>query len=74
MATAFYQWYFEADLIQRSGDLTGSDMLVGLLLIGFVIIAPKGIVGLWRDYIHDRKAARSETIEPVAGAAKAGTH
>ncbi len=22
MATALYQWYFEADLIQRSGDLT----------------------------------------------------
>ncbi|MBU2322834.1 MAG: TRAP transporter permease, partial [Gammaproteobacteria bacterium] len=29
MGTAFYQWYFEADLIQRSGDLTSMDMAVG---------------------------------------------
>ena len=33
MATAIYQWYFEADLIQRSGDLTTGDMIVGLTLI-----------------------------------------
>ncbi|MGH6975776.1 MAG: ABC transporter permease subunit, partial [Stellaceae bacterium] len=26
-------------------------LIVGLLLIGFVIVAPKGIVGLWQDWI-----------------------
>jgi branched-chain amino acid transport system permease protein len=29
-------------------------LIVGLLLIGFVIIAPKGIVGLWQDWIVKR--------------------
>ena len=29
-------------------------LIVGLLLVGFVIVAPKGIVGLWHDYIADR--------------------
>jgi branched-chain amino acid transport system permease protein len=30
-------------------------LLVGLLLIGFVIVAPNGIVGLWRDWMRARK-------------------
>ena len=51
-------------------------LIVGLLLIGFVIIAPKGIVGLWRDYIYDRGQARSaapkEAPKPTAGGAQAG--
>jgi branched-chain amino acid transport system permease protein len=51
-------------------------LIVGLLLIGFVIIAPKGIVGLWRDYIYDRRQARDPapavTPKPAADAAKAG--
>jgi branched-chain amino acid transport system permease protein len=29
-------------------------LIVGLLLIGFVIIAPKGIVGLWQDWVVRR--------------------
>jgi branched-chain amino acid transport system permease protein len=29
-------------------------LIVGLLLIGFVIIAPKGIVGLWHDWFGKR--------------------
>jgi branched-chain amino acid transport system permease protein len=29
-------------------------LIVGLLLIGFVIVAPKGIVGLWQDWIVKR--------------------
>jgi branched-chain amino acid transport system permease protein len=51
-------------------------LIVGVLLIGFVIIAPKGIVGLWRDYIYDRRHARSaapeEAPKPSTNAAKAG--
>jgi branched-chain amino acid transport system permease protein len=29
-------------------------LIVGVLLIGFVIVAPKGIVGLWDDFIGKR--------------------
>jgi TRAP transporter 4TM/12TM fusion protein len=45
MSTAFYQWYFEADLIQRSGDLTNSDMAIGLLLIVLVFEAARRAMG-----------------------------
>jgi TRAP-type uncharacterized transport system fused permease subunit len=44
MATAFYQWYFEADLIQRSGDLTQADMLIGLTLIVLVFEAARRVM------------------------------
>ncbi|GGJ03311.1 TRAP transporter permease [Halopseudomonas pertucinogena] len=46
MATFFYQWYFEADLIQRSGDLTPLDMAVGLVLIALVFEAARRVMGI----------------------------
>ncbi|PIA69190.1 TRAP transporter permease [Pseudomonas sediminis] len=46
MATAIYQWYFEADLIQRSGDLTTSDMIIGLTLIVLVFEAARRVMGI----------------------------
>ncbi|MBJ7547454.1 TRAP transporter large permease subunit, partial [Pseudomonas sp. OA3] len=46
MATAIYQWYFEADLIQRSGDMTTSDMIVGLVLIALVFEAARRVMGI----------------------------
>src|SRR5690606_11416415 len=46
MATALYQWVFEADLIQRSGDLTQADMLIGLLLIVPVVEAARRVAGI----------------------------
>ncbi|WP_296270419.1 TRAP transporter permease [Pseudomonas sp. UBA6323] len=46
MATAIYQWYFEADLIQRSGDMTTSDMIVGLTLIVLVFEAARRVMGI----------------------------
>jgi TRAP transporter 4TM/12TM fusion protein len=46
MATATYQWYFEGDLIQRSGELTTSDLIVGLLLIGLVFEAARRVMGI----------------------------
>src|SRR5690606_36730006 len=46
MATFFYQWYFEADLIQRSGDLTTADMVLGLLLIALVFEAARRVMGI----------------------------
>ncbi len=46
IATALYQWVFEADLIQRSGDLTTSDMLIGLILIVLVFEAARRVMGI----------------------------
>ncbi|WP_275546339.1 MULTISPECIES: TRAP transporter permease [unclassified Pseudomonas] len=46
MATAIYQWYFEADLIQRSGDMTTNDMIVGLTLIVLVFEAARRVMGI----------------------------
>jgi branched-chain amino acid transport system permease protein len=45
-------------IIQQVATVTISSavnlLIVGLLLVGFVIVAPKGIVGLWHDYVRDR--------------------
>jgi branched-chain amino acid transport system permease protein len=38
-------------------------LITGLLLIGFVIIAPRGIVGLWQDWVS-RKSKRAEGSKP----------
>ncbi|VEE50285.1 transporter [Pseudomonas fluorescens] len=46
MATAAYQWFFEADLIQRSGELTHGDMLIGLVLIVLVFEAARRVMGI----------------------------
>ncbi len=46
MATAAYQWYFEGDLIQRSGELTTADLLLGLLLIVLVFEAARRVMGI----------------------------
>ena len=46
IATALYQWVFEADLIQRSGDLTPSDMAIGLVLIALVFEAARRVMGI----------------------------
>ncbi|MBP8450463.1 TRAP transporter permease [Pseudomonas aeruginosa] len=36
LGTAVYQWVFEGDLIQRSGELTQADMVVGVVLIALL--------------------------------------
>ncbi|MGK9066455.1 TRAP transporter permease [Stutzerimonas chloritidismutans] len=46
MGTAFYQWYFEGDLIQRSGDLTTLDFYVGIALIVLVFEAARRVMGI----------------------------
>lgn len=46
IATALYQWVFEADLIQRSGDLTPTDMAVGIVLIALVFEAARRVMGI----------------------------
>ena len=40
-------------------------LIVGLLLIGFVIVAPNGIVGLWRDWFG-KKSVKSKMAEKRA--------
>jgi branched-chain amino acid transport system permease protein len=45
-------------------------LIVGLLLVGFVIIAPKGIVGLWHDYV--RGPRRRSASPAVSDSAQAG--
>lgn len=45
MGTAFYQWVFEADLIQRSGELIDADRIVGLVTIALVFEAARRTMG-----------------------------
>ena len=44
--TGLYQWVFEADLVQRAGELTRSDLVVGIVLIVLVFEAARRIMGL----------------------------
>ncbi|WP_426157099.1 TRAP transporter permease [Pseudomonas sp. TSRC2-2] len=46
IATALYQWVFEADLIQRSGDLTLADLMIGIVLIALVFEAARRVMGI----------------------------
>ncbi|MBF0676954.1 TRAP transporter permease [Pseudomonas sp.] len=46
LSTALYQWYFEADLVQRSGDLTTFDMVIGVTLLVLVFEAARRVMGL----------------------------
>jgi len=43
---ATYHWIFEADLIQRAGDPTTADMVVGTLMVVMVFEAARRILGL----------------------------
>src|SRR6478609_8431261 len=45
-ALAFYQWVFEADLIQRSGDATVADLVVGAIVIVLLFEAARRVLGL----------------------------
>jgi TRAP transporter 4TM/12TM fusion protein len=44
-AAGLYHWVFEADLIQRAGDMTPSDMVVGCLTVVLVFEAARRIMG-----------------------------
>jgi TRAP transporter 4TM/12TM fusion protein len=46
VAVGLYQWIFEADLIQRSGDLTSTDMVVGIALVVLTFEAARRILGI----------------------------
>ncbi|MDH5709756.1 MAG: TRAP transporter permease, partial [Hylemonella sp.] len=44
-AAGLYHWIFEADLILRAGEMTPSDMVVGILTIALVFEAARRIMG-----------------------------
>ena len=44
-ATGVYHWVFEADLIQRAGELTDFDLVVGIVLIVLVFEAARRVLG-----------------------------
>jgi TRAP-type uncharacterized transport system fused permease subunit len=44
-ALAFYRWLFEADLIQRSGDASTTDLAVGTLVIVLLFEAARRVFG-----------------------------
>jgi TRAP transporter 4TM/12TM fusion protein len=46
LGTAAYQWFFEAQLIQRSGDLSDADLWVGMVLVVLVFEAARRQMGL----------------------------
>ncbi len=43
---SFYHWIFEADLIQRAGELTTPDMVIGVLTIALVFEAARRVMGI----------------------------
>jgi TRAP transporter 4TM/12TM fusion protein len=45
-ALSSYQWFFEGDLIQRAGDPTMLDMVVGAIMVAMVFEAARRIMGL----------------------------
>jgi TRAP transporter 4TM/12TM fusion protein len=45
-ALAFYQWIFEADLIQRAGEPTALDLVVGTVTIVLVFEAARRVLGI----------------------------
>jgi len=44
-ALSLYHWWFEADLIQRSGDPSTTDLVVGVLVIALVFEGARRIMG-----------------------------
>jgi TRAP transporter 4TM/12TM fusion protein len=44
-ALSFYHWYFEAALIQRSGDPTTLDLAIGVAMVALVFEAARRIMG-----------------------------
>ncbi|MEO8565721.1 MAG: TRAP transporter permease [Betaproteobacteria bacterium] len=45
-ALAFYHWVFEADLIQRSGDPTIPDLVVGAVVVVLLFEAARRVLGI----------------------------
>lgn len=86
-ATGIYHWVFEADLIQRAGDLTTSDMVVGVLVIVLVFEGARRVMGfalplicaaflaygLFGQYLPGVLAHRGYGIDQIVGQLGFGT-
>lgn len=44
-ATGLYQWFYEADLTLRAGELIGADWLVGVVAVALVFEAARRVMG-----------------------------
>ncbi len=86
-ALAFYHWVFEADLIQRSGDASTTDLAVGTLVIVLLFEAARRVLGpalpiicatflaygLFGQYLPDAIAHRGYGFDQIVGALYLGT-
>ena len=85
--TGLYQWVFEADLVQRAGELTTADMVVGVLVVVLVFDAARRIMGvalplvcvtflayaLFGQYLPGVLAHRGYGIDQIVGQLSFGT-
>jgi TRAP transporter 4TM/12TM fusion protein len=86
-ALAFYHWVFEADLIQRSGDPSTADLVVGTLMIVLLFEAARRVLGpalpiicatflaygLFGQYLPAAIAHRGYGFDQIVGALYLGT-
>lgn len=81
LAAGLYHWIYEADLVQRSGDLIPADYVVGILTIVMVFEAARRVMGialpiicgvflaygLFGEYLPAAFAHRGYGIDQVVG-------
>ena len=86
-ASGLYQWVFEADLTQRSGELTQADWVIGTLTIALVFEAARRVMGwglplicalflaygLFGQYLPGAFAHRGYGLDQIVGALGFGT-
>jgi len=86
-ASGLYQWVFEADLTQRSGELTQADWVIGTVTIALVFEAARRVMGwglpvicglflaygLWGQYLPGAFAHRGYGVDQIVSALGFGT-
>ena len=86
-SSGLYQWVFEADLTQRSGELTQADWVIGTVTIALVIEAARRVMGwglplicgiflaygLFGQYLPGAFAHRGYGLDQIVGALGFGT-
>lgn len=87
LALAGYHWVFEAELVQRAGELTQTDMVVGIVTLLLVFEAARRIMGialplicvgflayaLFGEYLPGALAHRGYGLDQVIGQLAFGT-
>ena len=86
-SSGLYQWVFEADLTQRSGELTPADWVIGSVTIALVFEAARRVMGwglplicglflaygLFGQYLPGAFAHRGYGLDQIVGALGFGT-